>query len=120
MSKFKQIIFLTFCSFFLNCNHSTEIQKTSVDRRKFDVKYDAFVKYLNSKNLDLCQLKKLRLKIKNDAQRLADKKYPNSIAQHDKYIERITEREVDSVLEKYNLKTQDWSEARIYAYKYCK
>ena len=120
MKTFSQFVFLSLCLLFFNCNNSTEKGKTTTENGKVDVEYQAFLKYLKSKNLSLCQLKEIRKQIIENAESLADKKYPNSIAQHDKYIERITEREIDTILEKYNLKTQDWSEARIYADKYCK
>jgi hypothetical protein len=120
MNIFRRIVFLLLCLSFFNCNHSTEKQKDGIESRKVDVKYQAFVKRLKSKNLDLCQLKEMRLNIKKNAQILADKKYPNSIAQHEKYIERIVGREIDTVLKDYNLETQDWILAWRYSNKYCK
>ncbi|AWA31044.1 hypothetical protein HYN48_13655 [Flavobacterium magnum] len=114
--------FLLLVSFliFSNCKDPRNAEKTSSDAKNDDIKYKAFVEYLKSKNISICEIKEIRLKIKKNAKNLADKRYPNSIAQHDKYVERLIERKIDTVINKYGLKSSDWSKAWILADKYCK
>ena len=111
-----RIILLSLPLILLNCKESN----TSKNSYEKETEYKTFVKYLKTKNISICELKEMRLNIKENAKNLADKKYPNSLAQHDKYIERIVSREIDTVREKYDLKSEDWIKAWRYGDKYCK
>ncbi|WP_313805659.1 hypothetical protein [Flavobacterium sp.] len=116
MKTLFRIIFFSLFLIFSYCNEPKVNEKTN----NGDTEYNEFVEYLKGKNISLCEIKEMRKKIQESAKVLADKKYPNSLAQHDKYIERIVDREIGTVLEKYNLKTEDWIQAWRYGDEYCK
>jgi serine/threonine-protein kinase RIO1 len=68
-----------------NLNHSDSIKTYQADFEKLN-------KYFEKSNISLCDFYKSMDTIKNNAKNNANKKYPNEIAKHDKFIERYYEQ----------------------------
>ena len=65
--------------------------------------YEKLNSYFSTRNLTLCSYYKSIDSIKTNAKIKADKKFPNSLAKHDKFIERCINLETSIFKQKHNI-----------------